>query len=93
MPVEYLVGIIFALVNVLFWYIINGLHRKNAKMQNQIECLQKEVQEMKFNYISRFEEVKELMFNNTREILNRLDEFKLLVVEHYQKKTDCKCNK
>jgi hypothetical protein len=25
--------------------------------------------------------------------LNRLDEFKLLVVEHYQKKTDCKCNK
>jgi hypothetical protein len=98
----YLIGLILTISNAFFWYIINELKKtlkenkemqmeKNCKFEKQIENMNKDVSEIKDNYISRFEDLRELMFNNTKEILTRIDEFKLLVVEHYQKKTDCRC--
>lgn len=82
---EIFTTIVLTAFSIIGFFFARWIRNVDIKQENQ----DKEIKEMKFNYIERFDIVNKNLYSMKTEILNELAILRIQLSNDFVKKTDC----
>jgi len=84
------VGLLIAIVKVLIGKQAKELDERVEEARKKAEASDKKVEEVRLNYLSRFDEIKDLQHQGKLEIITAIKDVELNIARNYMSKTECR---